>query len=312
MQLELRQAPSLDGNLFMDQDSRAAVLFADVSGSTRLYEVAGDNVASAAIETRMTFLKQKTEFVGGNVIKTIGDEIMSVFRSADAAAVAAMDMQIGVARFPPVAGTRVGIRIGFNFGQVLRRNNDVFGYAVNVAARLTSLAQKDQIITSRETVEALSPALKDSCRLLYSLQIKGREQEVELCELMWQQSEGTTTCVTTTQRPLQARKAALRLRHGVQEIILDAARTSLALGRDDSAELVVEDAQASRAHCKIERRMDKFVLVDHSTNGTYVTVAGDNEVLLTREEFTLRGHGWIAFGQSRATAVELVEFFCEG
>ncbi len=68
---------------------------------------------------------------------------------------------------------------------------------------------------------------------------------------------------------------------------------------------------ASRAHASIERRRDKFVLTDHSVNGTFVTQDGEGELELHREELTLRGHGWIAFGQSRATSAEAVEFQCE-
>jgi len=65
------------------------------------------------------------------------------------------------------------------------------------------------------------------------------------------------------------------------------------------------------AHGKIERRLDKFILTDHSANGTFVTIDGDKEIVLRREEFTLRGHGWIAFGQSRSGATDVIEFFCE-
>jgi len=295
----------------MEPASQAAILFADISGSTRLYEIAGDATASAAIDKCIAMLKQITEAVGGQVIKTLGDEVMSIFHSADDAAIAAIDMQNGVAKLPSTAGTRIGVRIGINFGPVLKRNNDVFGDAVNVGARLAGLAQKDQIITSRQTVEALSPALKEYCRQLYSIQIKGKEKEVELCEVMWQPNKEATTMMTSTQWPLQPQNAVLRLCYGNQEIVLNAARSSLTLGRDDSAELVINDAQASRAHCRIERRMDKFVLTDHSTNGTYITVEGDRETVLKREEFLLRGHGWITFGQSRTDAAEVLEFYCE-
>jgi len=93
--------------------------------------------------------------------------------------------------------------------------------------------------------------------------------------------------------------------------VLSAERPSLAMGRDQSADLVVKERMASRAHGKIERRLDKFILTDHSANGTFVTIEGDKEIVLRREEFTLRGHGWIAFGQSRTGATDVVEFFCE-
>jgi adenylate cyclase len=277
----------------------------------RLFEIAGDTVAAVAIAERIALLKRQTALAGGRVMRTVGDEILALFPSADAAARAAMEMQTRFAELPPAGGLRIGVRIGFNFGQVVERDGELYGDAVNLAARLAGLAQKDQIIISSETFEALSPALKASCRRLYAVPVKGKEHEIELCQVIWQQSEDSTFLVSAQSAPAP-RNAALRLRYRTTEIVLDAARSSLALGRDKSAELVVEDAKASRAHCKIERRMHKFVLADHSANGTYVTIDGDAEVVLRRDELVLRGHGWIAFGQPRADTAELVEFFCEG
>ena len=69
-----------------EQQSEAAVLFADVSGSTKLYETAGDAVAHAAIERCVNLMREKTVLASGKVIKTIGDEVMSSFPSADNAA----------------------------------------------------------------------------------------------------------------------------------------------------------------------------------------------------------------------------------
>lgn len=295
----------------MDPGAQAAVLFADISGSTRLYEVAGDTLAAAAISERTSLLKRRTQIAGGRVMRTVGDEILALFPSADAAARAAMEIQTAFSELGPVAGIRIGVRIGFNFGQVMERDGELYGDAVNIAARLASLAEKDQIITSSDTLEALSPVLKSACRRLYAVPVKGKEHEVELCQVIWQQSEDSTFLVSARDAPAP-RNAMLRLRYRATEIILDTSRTSLALGRDKSAELVIEDAKASRSHCQIERRMHRFVLADHSANGTYVTVEGDQEVVLRREKFTLRGHGWIAFGQPRVDTAELVEFFCEG
>ena len=53
------------------------------------------------------------------------------------------------------------------------------------------------------------------------------------------------------------------------------------------------------------------MLQDHSTIGTYVTADGEREILLQREDLTLRGHGWIAFGQPRASTTDVVEYLCE-
>ncbi len=293
-----------------EQPSEAAVLFADVSGSTKLYEIAGDAVAHAAIEKCVNLMRDKTVQAKGRVIKTIGDEVMASFPSADAAADAAIEMQSGIAELPLVGTTKIGIRIGFNFGPIVERDGDIFGDAVNLAARLSHVAAKDQIITARETVMRMSPMLKSATRAITTIQVKGKAEEIQVYELMWQQSEDMTT-MATTKSIFKPKKTSLRLKVQGSDVVLDAERQAVALGRDAAADVVVKERMASRAHGKIERRLDKFVLTDHSANGTYVTVEGDREIVLRREEFTLRGHGWIAFGQPRAGASDVIEFFCE-
>jgi len=293
-----------------EQPSEAAVLFADVSGSTKLYEVAGDAVAHAAIEKCVNLMRDKTVQAKGRVIKTIGDEVMASFPSADAAADAAIEIQSGIAELPPVGTTKIGVRIGFNFGPIVERDGDIFGDAVNLAARLSHVAAKDQIITARETVMRMSPMLKSATRAITTIQVKGKAEEIQVYELMWQQNEDMTT-MATTKSIFKPKRTSLRLKVQGNDVVLDAERQGVALGRDAAAEVVIRERMASRAHGKIERRLDKFVLTDHSANGTYVTVEGDREIVLRREEFTLRGHGWIAFGQPRATATDVIEFFCE-
>jgi adenylate cyclase len=293
-----------------EKASEAAVLFADVSGSTKLYETAGDTVAHAAIEKCVNLMREKTVQAQGKVIKTIGDEVMSSFPTADAAADAAIEMQSGIAELPPVGTTKIGIRIGFNFGPIVERDGDIFGDAVNLAARLSHVATKDQIITAKDTVMRMSPMLKSSTRSITTIQVKGKVEEIQVYELIWQQSADMTT-LASAKSIFKPKKTSLRLKVQGNDVVLDAERPLVALGRDATADVVVRERMASRAHGKIERRLDKFILTDHSANGTYVTVEGDREIVLRREEFTLRGHGWIAFGQPRATATDVIEFFCE-
>jgi class 3 adenylate cyclase len=290
--------------------SEAAVLFADVSGSTKLYETAGDTVAHAAIEKCVNLMREKTVNAKGRVIKTIGDEVMSAFATADQAADAAIEMQSAISEMPPVGNTQIGIRIGFNHGPVVERDGDVFGDAVNLAARLAGVATKGQIITARDTVMMMSPMLKAATRAITTIQVKGKAQEIQVYELIWQQSEDMTT-LASQKSVYKPKNAKLRLMVQGNEVILSSERPAVALGRDASADLVIKERMASRAHGKIERRLDKFILTDHSANGTFITIEGDKEIVLRREEFTLRGHGWVAFGQSRATATDVLEFFCE-
>lgn len=290
--------------------SEAAVLFADVSGSTKLYELVGDAVAHAAIEKCVNLMREKTLAANGRVVKTLGDEVMATFATADAAAAAAIEMQRAIAELTPVGNTRIGIRIGFNLGPLVERDGDLFGDAVNVAARLARVATKGQIITARDTVMLMSPMLRAATRAITTMEVKGRVQEIPVYELVWQESEDMTT-LASDRSAYKPKDSKLRLVVQGNEYVLSAQRPFVALGRDPSADLVIRERMASRAHGKIERRLDKFVLTDHSANGTFVTIDGDKEIVLRREEFTLRGHGWIAFGQPRARANELIEFFCE-
>ena len=293
-----------------EQGVEAAVLFADVSGSTKLYETAGDAVAHAAIEKCIKVMSEKAVQAKGRVIKTIGDEIMAAFPTADAAADAAIEIQTAITEMPMVGTTKIGVRIGFNFGPIVEREGDVFGDNVNLAARLSHVAIRDQIVTSKDTVMRMSPMLKANTRGITTIQIKGKAEEVQVYELMWQQSEDATQ-MSSHKSIYKPKDAKLKLLTSSGEVILSAQKPSLAMGRDASADLVVRERMASRAHGKIERRLDKFVLTDHSANGTFVTIEGDKEIVLRREEFTLRGHGWIAFGQTRSSATDVVEFFYE-
>jgi adenylate cyclase len=292
----------------MEQQAPGCVMFADVSGSTKLYESAGDRAAFAAISGCVQLFKDEVAHEGGRVIKTIGDEVMAVFPDANGAARAALGMQRGVDAMPEVAGGKLGCRIGFHGGSLIHRDGDVFGDVVNLAARLASLASRGQIITSFDDVDTLEPMLKLDCRKLYALAVKGKDKEVTLCEMLWADTEDSTRMAS---RVVSTVARSLRIVSGDREVVMPAERKSLVLGRDATADLVIPNSMASRAHCEIKQRADKFVLADRSANGTYVTVDGDSEIVLRREEFMLRGHGWIVLGQSRQSAAEAVRFFCE-
>lgn len=289
-------------------ERHATVLFADVSGSTKLYETAGDAAALQGISGCLAAARKATEAAGGRVVKTIGDEIMAVFPRPDAAAVAAAEMQGKIDALPEVAGTKLGVRIGFHHGPVLQQEGDLFGDTVNLASRLTEQAKKFEIITSAETAAQLGPIFRRQVRTLHSIPLKGKSDEVAIAELIWRMDDNAT--VFAGSHKMRALSGALRLKYKGREVVRRRDDDTIMLGREVSNGLLIEDPKASRQHCTIERRQDKFVLKDHSTNGTYVTLEDGTEVLLQREELTLRKHGWIACGQPRAST-EAVEFFCD-
>jgi len=84
----------------------------------------------------------------------------------------------------------------------------------------------------------------------------------------------------------------------------------LVLGREKTCDLVVGEKTASRLHARIERSGLQYVLVDESTNGTFVAIEDEREVLLRHERVLLRGRGKIGFGISTASATEVLSFEC--
>jgi adenylate cyclase len=297
----------------MEERSRqTTVLFADVSGSASLYETAGDVAALDVIERCIERLSQAAESTGGRVLKTMGDEVMVLFPTPDAAASAASEMHAAVDTLPPVRGTKLGVRIGFHSGPVIQRGNDVFGDTVNLAARLVEHAQKGQIVTSEETLQQLSPALRACSRRLHAIPIKGKADRGELCEI---ERRPASDAATDAAPPHEARSAAvaLRLRYRDLQLVHRRENDLIIIGRDAGCGLVIAGENVSRLHCTIVRRHDSFVLRDHSTNGTFVTVDGDGdgEILVQREDMPLRRHGWLALGEPRAETAEVVAYFVD-
>lgn len=293
-------------------ESELAVLFADISGSTRLYEKLGDTEALYAVDRCIKRMERAVEGYQGRIIKTIGDELMVAFPTAEAAFQAAMDMQQRVLDLPPASGVKLNIRVGFHFGPAIEENNDLFGDTVNTAARMAGLAKAGQIITNAQSLATVSPLLRASTRDVDRLPVKGKSEEMQIVEVLWQESEELTMKAPSIE-PTQPLRSVIRLcvRHHGKAYLLDDKTSTLTFGRGGENDVVIDDRKASRSHAKIERRRDKYVLVDQSTNGTFVAFEGEAEVFLRREEIVLRNKGLVAFGHTAASGnaeMEVAQF----
>ncbi len=275
-------------------DRDLSVLFADVSGSARLYEKLGDTAALHAVDRCLKRMERAVVAHRGRIVKTIGDEVMAVFESVDDTFQAATEMQQSVSELPPVSGVKLAIRVGFQHGSVIEEAGDVFGDCVNTAARLAGLAKPGQVLIGNQTQLALSRLWQMSTRDLGRMSVKGKTEEVHVFEVVWQESDELTMKATSLQK-FGALEVRLCVRYAEQRIVIDETNPALNMGRDAACEVAVRDRRASRNHARIERRGEKFVLTDQSTNGTYVTFSGESELFLRREELVLRGSGRICF-----------------
>jgi adenylate cyclase len=274
-----------------------AVLFAQISGSAALYASLGDSGTAAAVNSCHAGLKAAIEKHGGTVVKTMGDELIARFESADLALQAAAAMQ----GFMRGQTDKLALKVGFNVGPVIQERQDVFGDTVNLASRMASLANPRQILTTRQVVDLLSPFLRSTCRSLYTTTVKGKTEKVALYEAVWHQDKGTTV-VGDPGADEASGPALLKLSYRGKNWQLDERDDALNAGRDPTSEIVVAGDKVSRHHARIFLRQGKFVIADQSANGTYVRVQQRAEIQLNREEFILLGRGSIGLGQSVADA----------
>ena len=298
----------------MGKDIELAILFADVVGSTRLYDTMGDLRARDMVATCIDVMRSATEQRQGTVIKTMGDEVMATFPSADAAlnAAAQMQQQIYSHAQLKVDGQPVSIRIGCHFGPVMLENRDVFGAAVHTANRMTSQAKAGQIVTTAATVEKLSPEWRAACRQIDVATLKGQGSEVVLYEVLWQTEDVTSMVpgIAGDARPTHPMR--LRLRTDDRELLVDERHSSVTIGRAEDNDVVVKGNLISRLHARIEISRNKFVLVDQSTNGTFVQTADGEEAFVRRDSLQIKGHGMIGLGRlPEQGSPQTIRFSCE-
>lgn len=292
----------------METTRKTTVMFASFVGMDQVVQAAGDAAVQEAVARCIERIGGAAVSCGGRLAKTMRDKAMVLVATPDAAADAAVAIHTAVSEFPAVGAAKLALGIGFHYGPVIQKETDVFGDTVNLAARLGEQAAKGQIITTLETANGFSPIYRPWLRKLGTVDVKGRSDQVEICELVWRADDSAT--LVAKRRVATQVTQKLKLKYRGAEVVRRREKDAAIIGRDPSSGLVVDNDQVSRHHCTIERRGDKFVLTDTSSNGTYVTIQGEEEVLLQREELTLSKRGWIAFGQPRVAAKEAVEFIC--
>ncbi len=281
------------------QVEKLAVLFADICGSTALYDTVGDTQARHLISWCIdTMLHEITPFQGV-LIKTIGDEILCTFPSAEAAFDAACAMQNAVYNKQPEDNTAMHIRVGFHYGEVICEAGDVFGDTVNVAARVAGLARINQIMTTQAVYDALPAVRRNETLQIMNAELKGKQEKYSIYLVIWEEDELEATHFNATLQGRSVEKVTeLTLSYNGQVFKINAECKTMILGRGDHCDIMVCNSVVSRQHAQVEFRFGKFLLVDQSTNGTYIRFGDGHVAHITREEILLQGSGLFSLGQS--------------
>ena len=296
------------------------VMFADVAGSTMLYETLGDTLAHQCISKGLDRMILHAHKHQGHWVETIGDEVMLTFENVEDAIVAAVEAQQELFRQPVVESHFIKMRIGFHFGPIeYDANQHPFGDTVNVAARVVSLCDAGRIIATKCTFEELQQPSGFQIRQYQKTRVKGKAEPLLVEEVVWDYDDVTSLHEPLTQSLDTLGPAnSLVLNSNGTEYRFDQQSPAMTVGRESSSTIQIDNVMASRSHATIEIRWGEVVLKDHSTNGTYVQMLDPNsntptETRLHRREIILTGSGTMGIGSTieKAAPECLIEFQIE-
>jgi adenylate cyclase len=296
----------------------ASVVFADLVGSTGIFERLGDETAGRFVTQLTTALAKIFEQHNGRVVKLLGDGLFTVFAQEDQALVACIAIQERLQQKPVRPGGTghpVQMQMGIESGEVVEIEGDCYGDAVNSAARLADLAGADQILTTQRVRDAVPPELQLKLRSLGPIFLRGKAEATEVFRVQWQtERDAEATVMGVSMLKSGVETAALAITIGGQTRRLQPRGGRITLGRAVTADLPINDSRVSRIHAAVEWRGGQFVLSDASSFGTWVYFGGQAEpVVLRRTECYLVGQGQIALGCDRdAEAAPLASFSIGG
>lgn len=285
--------------------THSTVVFADLTGSTRVFEAMGNARATEAVTRLIQWIGAVCETHGGHVVKSLGDGIFATFASGPAAIAAVLELQRShlkrLQTWPPAV--RMELQIGVASGEVVEVDGDCYGDAVNLASRLSDLAGPSQIWATDSVVVQLRGS-DVRHRNLGPINIRGRNELPIVHRIDWQDdASGFMTMPASLMVPPRQSDSSfgqIELAWLDVRSIFRSDELPIHLGRVDEAQFVVNDPRVSRLHARIEARGGTCVLADVSTYGTWVRFHGpgghSGEIPLRREECVLHGSGEIGLG----------------
>ena len=278
---------------------KAAVLLADVVGSTSLYESIGDAAALSQITDCLDTIRAIIRANGGEFIHSKGDDILCIF--VDPGAALAVASQI-------LSSPRgaISIRTGLHFGQIIRARHDIFGDVVNLTARLAAIANPGEVLASQSLVDVLSPRDKQRLALLDKMTFKGKSEPCNIFILLDEDRTFNTEISFRNAGKSQAQDAPTRtvsvtLRYNDQTKSCGN-NENLTIGRSDDCDLVVQRQWVSRHHATITIANGRVRLAERSSSGTFISTHSGHEVLVRREDVLLLGSGVISPGVQRTNS----------
>lgn len=283
----------------------STVVFADLTGSTRVFEAMGNARATETVTRLTQWIGGVCESHSGRVVKSLGDGVFAIFGNGITATRAVLELQRNHQKRLQTWPTplRMELQIGVASGDVVEVDGDCYGDAVNLASRLSDLAGPGQIWATESVIEQLHEG-EVRHRSLGPINIRGKNEMPIVHRIDWQDevSEFLTmpASLVPSARGPDSSFGQIELAWLDVRTLFRVEDLPIHLGRVDEAQFVVNDPRVSRLHARIESRHGSCVLVDVSTYGTWVrfhgTAGASGEIALRRDECVLHGSGEIGLG----------------
>ena len=282
----------------MPQIHQRSVLFADLRGSTSLYETVGNAAATAVVTQNVGVLTRIVQERDGRVVKTLGDGLMAIFDTATQGVMAADEMHQSLDRVAPSPRRMptLKLQVALAHGEVVELDGDCFGDAVNVAARLLDHAGDNETLVTAAVLDALPERDHARFRSLDRMQLRGRAEPVHVYLLEAHRFGDAATTTFGGLIPL-AEPQGIRLTWLDLTKVFSGSQLPVVLGRSAQATYCIDDSRVSRSHARIDWHGGAFQLSDLSYNGSFVHFGEGTEIVaLRRGSCTLHGKGVIGLG----------------
>jgi class 3 adenylate cyclase len=277
-----------------EPDRIAVILFVDICDSTPLFENRGDEAALGAISGTLDLLENLVRHHGGEVVRAKGDDLLCVFEVPVAALDAALEMM------QQVAGDGLAVRIGMHHGPLIEARGDIFGDAVNVAARMLDLAKPGETLATEAVVQHLDETNRERLTPLGRQSLKGKEEPVRIYSLIHDDGASTQFVHSNTVTELSRRRherTLVILEYRTQRRVLRPGDADLRLGRSPRSDLIINETAVSREHATIRVAPGRVTFTDHSSTGSWMGSAGAEDVTaIRRESVQLDGDGVLFLG----------------
>ena len=258
-----------------------AVICADISGSTALYDKVGNTEAHAQITKTLGILRDVIEEDGGEFVHSRGDDVICTFESAENAFETVKHM------LERTKGGDLSVHIGLEFGQAIRQRDDIFGDCVNGAARLASLANSDEALCSAGIRSRLKLVQQAELHFFDTRKLRGRADT----ENVYRYADVPLDAGTQISFGNMAETTDLSTLYATltfeDQTVKCTPSHPITIGRADTCDLVIPRRWVSRQHAIVEMGKGHAYLKDISSNGTFVCIADQPPLLMRRESMAL-------------------------